>query len=176
MGMWYEWWVKGPVCPGPFQTSGGGEKNARGGKDDARQSAGCCTSMCSWGVSWDFTRGHRRWAEAGLEKESTGWFERSIRRGMGAARELPAFVSRDAVTQSSDGLCWVPVFASPHGIVPSQNLPKNQVSLPFKAHAFLFVISTCDMNIRGQHVIHVHVLKPMGTFPRIEKGILNVIA
>lgn len=108
-------------------------------------------------------KGTQERAEAGLEEESTGWFERSVRRGTGAARELPAFVSRDAVTRRSDR------------IVPTQNLLKNWVSLPFKSHAFLSVMSTCDMNIRGQHVIHVHVLKLMGTFPRTEKVVLNVI-
>lgn len=120
-------------------------------------------------------KGTQERAEAGLEEESTGWFERSVRRGTGAARELPAFVSRDAVTRRSDRLCWDPVIASPHRIVPTQNLLKNWVSLPFKSHAFLPVMSTCDMNIRSQHVIHVHVLKLMGTFPRTEKVVLNVI-
>jgi len=40
-------------------------------------------------------RGHRGGAEAGLEKESTAWSERSEEQGKDAAKELPAFVSRE---------------------------------------------------------------------------------
>lgn len=99
-GIWCEWWVKGLVCPGRFQASGGGEKMPEVGKGNAQQSAGRRTSTCSLGISWDFTRGG---VEAGLEEESTGWSQRSVRSGKGAANELPAFASRDAVTQRRCG-------------------------------------------------------------------------
>lgn len=65
------------------------------GKGKAQQSAVCPTSMCSLGISWDFTAGHRGGAEVGLKEDSTGWSQRSIiRRGKGAAKELPALASR----------------------------------------------------------------------------------
>lgn len=92
VGIWCEWRAKGLVCPGCFQASGGGEKLPEVEKGNAERRAGCATSMCSVGISWGFTRGG---TEAGLEEESTGWFQRSVRSGEGAAKELPAFASRE---------------------------------------------------------------------------------
>lgn len=83
---------EGPSLPWLLPSLWRWRKNARGGKGNAEQSAGRPTSTCSVGISWGFTRGG---AEAGLEEESTGWFPRSVRRGEGAAKELPAFASRE---------------------------------------------------------------------------------
>lgn len=86
---------EGPSLSLSLPSLWGWRENVRGGKGDAQPSTVHLTSICSWGISWDFTRGHRRGTEAGLGEESTGWSERNVRRGKGAAKELPAFVSRE---------------------------------------------------------------------------------
>lgn len=94
-GVWCEWWVKGLVRPGPFQASGGGDKTPEvGGGGRAQQGAGA-SPACAPGHLQGHTKGRRRGAGAGLEEESTGWSEKSVRRGKGAAKELPASVSRE---------------------------------------------------------------------------------
>lgn len=138
---------EGPSMSWSLPSLWGWRENARGRKGNAQQSTGHFTSICSGGISWDFTRGHRRGAEAGLEEESTGWFERNVRRGKGAANELPAFVSREremsvhvcldwpssvkrwhAVTQGRYGQRWAPTTASSSRIcwkVTSHFTPAN---------------------------------------------------
>lgn len=68
MGMWYEWWVKGPVCPGPFQTSGGGEKMPEVGRTHGRVlgAAPACAPGASPGTSQGDTREGRGRAGGGV--------------------------------------------------------------------------------------------------------------
>lgn len=193
VGTWCEWRAKGLFCPGCFQASGGGEKMPEVGTGNAEQSAGRPTSMCSVGIFWGFTRGG---AEAGLEEESTGWFPRCVRSGEGAAKELPAFASRERKRWAYGGVClnWTSL-AKPRdaviqeqvqasGLLPlavvvtSVHLHVSQISgfrLRICLHTrrpscmFLsFLGSVCDLNFWGQQVTHAQGLEPMGSFPRTE--------
>ena len=91
MGTWCEWRAKGLVCPGCFQASGGGEKMPEVEKGMQSRVLGTHQQV----LRGHLLGLHKGRAEAGLEEESTGWFPRSVRRGEGAAKELPAFASRE---------------------------------------------------------------------------------